>query len=105
MTDPSALVEEIAGELLAESPAAFTSLVMDDPFLQGEVFGLKTDAENGLRAIRDNRGTLFDLDQRLRARKTAILARLPEGHHHFTVERLLAAAIQRVLDAGREMTP
>lgn len=103
--DPSGFVEELSTEIFAQAPAAFVTLVMGDDFLQAELMGLKIDAENGLRAVRRNEGTVEALGQALKGRKTAILRRLPEGASHFTVEKLLAGAVERLLDAARGMAP
>jgi hypothetical protein len=93
--DINAFVDSLTDDLVANAPPEVRELVLADETLRDYVFAFQSDVRDGLEAIQQGFGTAADLERAMRARKTAIVARAVD--HNFTVERVLAAAIEKVM--------
>ena len=96
--DPSTFVEKLTEDLIGSAPEDVQVMVVGSEPLRNQLMELQRDVREGLEAVL--RGGLIEaLERRLRDRKTDIVAAAPD--HNFTIERLVARAIEDTLKAAR----
>lgn len=101
MSDIQAFVDQLAAEFVAGAPPEVQEMVLSDSVLQDHVLALQGEIRDGLLAVQSKFETVADLERVLRTRKTAIVARGSE--HAYTVERTVAAVIEKVLERARAL--
>ena len=98
--DVDRLLSDVATEIAMSADDSVKAMIFNDQRLQDEIQGLQADARKWLLSVRaGEHGAVDKLALTLRSRKTAIVAACPE--HAFSVERLVARAVQKILEASR----
>ena len=98
--DVDRLLSDVATEIAMSADDSVKAMIFGNQRLQDEIQGLQADARKCLLSVRaGEHGAVDKLALTLRSRKTAIVAACPE--HAFSVERLVARAVQKILEASR----
>jgi hypothetical protein len=97
--DPSAFVEKLTNEMIEAAPPDVQVHVVSSQEIQEQLAAFQRDVLEGLQRVLDG-GDVSDLGRVLRERKTEIVARAQA--HNFTLERLVARAIDSTLEAARD---
>lgn len=99
--DPEAFLSTVTEELAEAAPDEVKTAIVFDDALRGELLAFQADARDGLWAVVKRSGSPEALEATLRARKTMIVARA--SAHAFTIERLVAKAITKVVGKAWEI--
>jgi hypothetical protein len=97
--DPSAFVDQLTDELILQAPEEVQVSAVASPVLREQLIALQQDVREGLEDVLRG-GPIDGLHDRLKARKSELVAKAPA--HNFTLERLVARAIESTMKAARE---
>ena len=100
--DPDAFMNELGMALTAEASDEVKNLIFMEDRLATEIQGLQSEAKARLaRVAAGEPGAVEALEAALRAAKSRIVACAPS--HAYSLEKLVAKAIQRIMDKAREV--